>query len=327
MRLGTLQGTATTRRKNSGADVQTTLRKTVALTGTGLHTGRPARVTISPAAAEFGIWFRRADCPTGDPYIPARWDRVERMPLCTRLVNEAGVSVSTVEHLMAALAGCGVHNAMVEVSGPEVPILDGSAAPFAQALLGAGVRRLDAPVHALRVTRPVEVEAPGGARARLEPADTLSIAFEISFADAAIGAQRRTLDMSNGAFVRELCNARTFCRSADIDTMHEAGLARGGTLENAVVVDGARVLNPGGLRHADEPVRHKMLDALGDLALAGGPMLAAYTGYRAGHALTNRLLRELFSTPGAVEWVECDAGCERRLPGMGISLADLAAVA
>jgi UDP-3-O-[3-hydroxymyristoyl] N-acetylglucosamine deacetylase len=299
----------------------------VALTGTGLHTGRPVRVTLSPAAAEFGIWFRRTDVQAVDPYIPALWDRVEAAPLCTRLVNDSGVPVSTVEHLMAALAGCGIHNAMIDVSGPEVPILDGSGAPFAQAILAAGARRLDVPVRALRVLRPVEVEAPGGARARLEPAETLSITFEIAFADSAIGRQRHALDMSNGSFVRELCDSRTFCRSADIDTMRAAGLARGGSFDNAVVVDGERVLTPGGLRHPDEPVRHKMLDALGDLALAGAPLLGAYTGDRAGHALTNRLLRTLFATPDAVEWVECDAAMERRLPGMGVSLADLAAVA
>ncbi|RDC72759.1 UDP-3-O-acyl-N-acetylglucosamine deacetylase [Rhodovulum sp. 12E13] len=307
--------------------MQTTLRRPVALSGIGLHTGRPARVTISPAAAELGIWFHRTDVKAADPYIAARWDGVEQVPLCTRLVNEDGVSVSTVEHLMAALAGCGVHNAMIEVTGPEIPILDGSAAAFAQAILGAGVRRLDTPVRALRVCRPVEVAGPGGALARIEPAEGLSIAFEIDFADAAIGRQRLSLDMGNGAFVRELCDSRTFCRAADIDRMRAAGLALGGTLDNAVVVEGDRVLSPGGLRHSDEPVRHKMLDALGDLALAGAPLLGAYTGRRAGHALTNGLLRALFATPGAVEWVECDAECQRRLPGMGVRLADLAAVA
>jgi UDP-3-O-[3-hydroxymyristoyl] N-acetylglucosamine deacetylase len=252
---------------------------------------------------------------------------VEHAPLCTRLVDDTGVSVSTVEHLMAALWGCGVHNATIEVSGPEVPILDGSAAPFAQAILAAGVRRLAAPVRALRVRRTVEVVGRDGASAMLEPGEGLSIAFEIDFPDAAIGRQRRTLDMANGAFVRELCDSRTFCRSADVGSMRAAGMALGGTLDNAVVVEGERVLTPGGLRHPDEPVRHKMLDALGDLALAGAPLLGAYTGRRAGHALTNRLLHALFDTPDAVEWIECDPDCERRLPGMGVSLADLAAVA
>lgn len=307
--------------------MQTTLRKSVSLSGTGLHTGRPVRVTLMPAAAEFGIWFRRTDAVEGDPLIPARWDLVEQVPLCTRLVNSDRVSVSTVEHLMAALAGCGIHNAMVEVSGPEVPILDGSAAPFVQAILAAGTRRLDAPVRALKVLRDVRVEGEGGAWAELLPADGLSIAFEIDFDDAAIGRQRHSLEMANGAFVRELCDSRTFCRRADVEAMRAAGLARGGTLNNAVVVEGAAVLTPGGMRHADEPVRHKMLDALGDLALAGAPILGAYRGYKAGHALTNQLLRELFMAPDAFEWVACDAACLRRLPGMGVTLADLPAVA
>jgi UDP-3-O-[3-hydroxymyristoyl] N-acetylglucosamine deacetylase len=310
-----------------GTMVQTTLKKPITLTGTGLHSGRPARVTIRPAAAEFGIWFRRTDAVAGDPLVPARWDAVEQAPLCTKLANADGVSVSTVEHLMAALAGCGIHNATVEVSGPEVPILDGSAAPFVRALLAAGQRRLAAPLRALAVRRAVEVTGPGGARARLEPAEALSLAFEIDFADAAIGRQRRTLDMANGTFVRELCDSRTFCRRADVEAMRAAGLALGGTLDNAVVVEGAEILTPGGLRHADEPVRHKMLDALGDLALAGAPLLAAYTGTRAGHALTNQLLRQLFATPGAVAWVECDAARASRLPGMGVSASDLPAVA
>ncbi|MEM0934926.1 MAG: UDP-3-O-acyl-N-acetylglucosamine deacetylase [Pseudomonadota bacterium] len=307
--------------------MQTTLRKSVALTGVGLHSGRPARVTLSPASAEFGIWFKRADAVAGDPLIAARWDLVEQAPLCTRLVNADGVSVSTVEHIMAALAGCGIHNAMIEVSGPEVPILDGSSAQFVQAILAAGVRALDAELRAFRVAKPLRVDGAGGAWAQLTPSQSLSIAFEIEFDDAAIGRQARRLDMANGAFVRELCDSRTFCRRADVEQMREAGLALGGSLRNAVVVEGDAILTPGGLRHPDEPVRHKMLDALGDLALAGAPILGAYHGHRAGHALTNRLLQALFSTPGALEVVTCDGAHLRRLPGMGVSLADLAAVA
>ena len=312
----------TERRRN----VQTTLKRSVKLTGTGLHSGRPVQLTLSPAAADFGIWFRRTDPVIGDPLIPAVWSAVRQEPLCTTLVNVDGVGVSTVEHVLAALAGCGVHNVLVEVSGPEVPILDGSAAPFAEAILAAGVRRLDAPLHALKVVRPVEVRD-GASWARLEPSDRLHISFEIDFPDAAIGHQARALDMANGAFLRELCDSRTFCRRADVEQMRAAGKALGGTVHNAVVVEGDAILTPGGLRHADEPVRHKMLDALGDLALAGAPLLGRYTGYRAGHALTNALLRRLFATPGAVASIECDASCLRRLPGVGVSLADLPAVA
>ncbi|WP_116133936.1 UDP-3-O-acyl-N-acetylglucosamine deacetylase [Tropicimonas sp. IMCC34043] len=306
--------------------MQTTLKSPARLLGAGLHSGRPARIVILPAPADTGIRFRRSDVTDRDAWVDARWDMTKHVPLCTRLVNADGVSVSTVEHVMAALAGLGVHNAVVEVSGPEVPILDGSAAPFVRAILKAGLRPLDAPVRALRILKAVEV-SDGPARARLSPSDGLQIDFEIDFDVAAIGRQVRGLDMANGAFVRELCDSRTFCRLSDVEYMQANGLALGGSAENAVVFDGDQVVTPGGLRHGDEPVRHKMLDALGDLALAGAPILGRYTGVRAGHTLTNRLLRKLFATPGAVEWTVCDAALQRRLPGVGVSLADLAAVA
>lgn len=306
--------------------VQTTLNKSVTLSGVGLHSGRPARITLKPSTADQGIWFRRTDEVQGAPFIAARWDGVVESPLCTLLTNESGVSLSTVEHVMAALAGCGVHNALVEVSGPEVPILDGSAAPFVEAILSVGLRGLDAPVRALRVLKPVEVRQ-GKALARLEPSDSLHIDFGIDFDDAAIGAQAKSMNMANGAFVRELCDSRTFCRAADVDAMHAVGKALGGTYENAVVVEGDRVLSPGGLRHDDEPVRHKMLDALGDLALAGKPILGRYTGRRAGHALTNALLRALFADPSSYEVVTCDEAMARRLPGTGLKTRDLCLVA
>jgi UDP-3-O-[3-hydroxymyristoyl] N-acetylglucosamine deacetylase len=175
---------------------------------------------------------------------------------------------------MAALAGCAIHNALIEIDGPEVPILDGSAEPFVATFWRAGLQPQDATVRAISVLRPVEIRE-GEAVARLEPADMLEIDFRIDFAEAAIGRQERSLLMANGAFVRELSDSRTFCRQSDVDAMRQKGLALGGTLENAVVFDGDRVVSPGGLRHADEPVRHKMLDALGDLALAGGPTAGA----------------------------------------------------
>jgi UDP-3-O-[3-hydroxymyristoyl] N-acetylglucosamine deacetylase len=296
--------------------MQTTVRKTIRLKGTGLHSGRSARVAIRPSAANMGIWFERSDLP-GAPKIPARHDAVERSPLCTMLVNEAGVSVSTVEHLMAALSGCGVLNAIVEVDGPEVPILDGSAAEFVRAILKAGVRKLAAPVHVIEVLRRVSVSEEG-AIASLEPATELEIDFSIDFADAAIGRQRKVMRLSNGSFVRELCDSRTFCLRSEVERMLAMGKALGGSLDNAVVFDGGRVENPGGLRHADEAVRHKMLDAMGDLALAGAPILGRYTGVRAGHAMTNRLLHKLFADPLAYRVRTLDeAGC-RLLPGAGL---------
>ena len=175
---------------------------------------------------------------------------------------------------------------------------------------------------AIRVLMPVEVRD-GDAVARLEPADMLEIDFQIDFAEAAIGRQTKRLNLANGAFVRELSDSRTFCRQIDVDAMRANGLALGGTLENAVVFQGDQVLSPGGLRHADEPVRHKMLDALGDLSLAGAPILGRYTGIRAGHAMTNRLLRALFAQPDAWERVEVGAQTLGKLPGVGVIAADL----
>jgi UDP-3-O-[3-hydroxymyristoyl] N-acetylglucosamine deacetylase len=302
--------------------VQQTLKSAVAFTGAGLHSGAEARLVVRPAPAGHGIWFRRTDVADRVAMVPARWDAVVASRLCTVVANAEGVQVSTIEHLMAALAGCAVHNALIEIDGGEVPILDGSAAPFVEAVLAAGVVVQDAPVRAIRVLAPVEVRD-GAALARLEPSDMLEIDFRIDFEETAIGQQEKRLNMANGAFVRELSDSRTFCREADVSAMRARGLALGGTYENAVVFDGDRVLSPGGLRHADEPVRHKMLDALGDLALAGGPILGRYTGVRAGHALTNRLLRRLFATPGAARPVVCAAPMGQKLPGVGVGLADL----
>lgn len=307
--------------------MQNTLKSPVRFTGVGLHSGRPVSLRVCPASADYGIWFHRTDIRLGDAMIPALWDRVEISPLCTKLVNESGVSVSTVEHLMAALAGCGIHNAKIELDGPEVPILDGSSAQFVDAFLARGLQRLDVPVRAWKVMRTVTTESADGF-ARLAPAPLLSIDFEIEFDEAAIGRQRRALTLANGAFVRELCDSRTFCRRADVEAMQANGLALGGVPGvNAVVFDGPRVQSGAGLRHGDEPVRHKMLDAVGDLALAGAPILGAYTGKRAGHAMTNRLLQALFETPGAVRMVECDAEMAAQLPGAGVRRAEVPAVA
>jgi len=307
--------------------LQTTIRNAVTFDGVGLHSGKPARMTIRPAGPGFGIVFRRTDCALGQGDIPARWDLVRQSPLCTRLINRFGIELSTVEHIMAAMVGCGLHNALVEVSGPEIPIMDGSAAVFVRAILAKGLRRSAAPVRALRVNRPVEVRR-GSAAARLVPHDTLLIEFSIEFEDAAIGRQRKLLNMSNGSFVRELSNSRTFCRQADVDAMLANGLAQGGTPGvNAVVFDGDRIVSPGGLRHADEPVRHKMLDALGDLGLAGLPILGHYQGLRAGHALTNDLLHALFADPAAFDIVECDDAMAARLPGAGVHVTEIPEVA
>jgi UDP-3-O-[3-hydroxymyristoyl] N-acetylglucosamine deacetylase len=312
---------APTRQTIPGAEMQTTLKSTCKLIGTGLHSGRPARLVLRPAESG-GIRFHRVDIKDRDNVIPARFDRVSDTRLCTLISNEDGVSVSTIEHLMAAFAGTGVTHAIIEIDGPEVPIMDGSSQRFVREILKSGLRDLPGLTYAIRVLKTVTVRE-GDALAQLSPAPALSIDFEIDFSDAAISRQTKELSMANGAFVHELSDCRTFCRRADVEKMQASGLALGGSLDNAIVVDGAMVLNPGGLRRSDEFVRHKMLDALGDLALAGAPVLGAYRGVRAGHDLTNRLLRELFATPDAWEVAVVGSDAERHLPGAGVGLADL----
>ena len=306
--------------------MQTTLQHDVTFQGVGLHTGQPVHVVLHPARAGHGIVFRRTDVLSGNALIPARWDHVILSSLNTRIENFAGVSVSTIEHLMAAFAGCGVHNVLIDIDGPEVPILDGSAAEFVRGIIGAGLAELDAPLWAIEVLQTVTA-VQGDATASLSPAPSLHIDFTIDFADAAIGHQAKTLNMANGTFVRELCDSRTFCRQVDVARMQAEGKALGGTLLNAVVVDGDTILSPGGLRHQDEAVRHKMLDALGDLNTATAPILGRYTGHKAGHALTNQLLRTLFATPGAWRLVKCNPRIAARLPGASLHLADFARVA
>ncbi|RYH02690.1 UDP-3-O-acyl-N-acetylglucosamine deacetylase [Salipiger sp. IMCC34102] len=305
--------------------MQTTLKSDVTFDGIGLHSGRAARLTLRPAPADHGIVFRRVDQAGQGIDLPALWDHVEISPLNTRL-RVGNTTVSTIEHLMAALAGCGVHNALVEIDGPEVPIMDGSSVDFVRGIVGAGLRRMLPAMQAIKILDEVRVTQ-GDAWASLRPATSLQIDFDIDFADAAIGRQSKTLNMANGSFVHELCDSRTFCRNADVEAMRAQGLALGGTIENAVVVDKDRVLTPGGLRHADEAVRHKMLDALGDLYTAGAPILGRYTGHKAGHNLTNALLRALFDRPEAWRMVTCSDQIAARLPGHGVTRHDLFAVA
>ena len=286
-------------------------------------------MVVRPASAEYGIWFRRTDIEDRDNMIPAHWSAVSNTRLCTLIENNSGVTVSTIEHVMAALAGCGVHNALIEIDGPEVPAMDGSSADFVEAFVAKGFQELSAPVRVIEILEAVEIEV-NGAKATLAPSDTLEIDFHIDFPDTAIGKQSKSLNMANGSFVRELCDSRTFCRKSDIEFMQQNGRALGGDISdvvNAVVFDGDAVLSRGGLRHADEPVRHKMLDALGDLALAGAPIKGRYCGNRAGHAVTNKLLRALFANPQAYRMITCSPELADRLPGVGVKKADLAAVA
>ncbi|MGF1658990.1 MAG: UDP-3-O-acyl-N-acetylglucosamine deacetylase [Rubrimonas sp.] len=289
--------------------MQRTLARSVGLSGVGLHGGAPARLTLRPAPADAGIVFCRIDVADRDQRVPARWDRVSDTRLNTTISNAEGVSVSTIEHLMAALAASGVDNALIDIDGPEIPIMDGSAAPFLRAIRSVGLAAQGAPRRAIRVLRPVSVRR-GDATASLSPSDRFEIGFAIDFADAAIGAQSGDLVVDGDSFARELADCRTFGRLAEIEQLRRMGLALGGGLHNAIVVDGDRVLNPEGLRRSDEFVRHKMLDAVGDLALAGAPILGRYEGARAGHEVTNLLLRALFSDAAAWAWVDAPEACD-----------------
>lgn len=230
--------------------------------------------------------------------IPALWDMVNDTLLSTCIANDSGASVSTIEHIMAALAGCGVHNAIIELDGPEVPIMDGSAVRFVTEIQRAGLVEQKQTVSVLEIKKTVRVNK-GSAFAELSPLDRFTIDFTIEFPETIVGHQSASLDMRNGNFVHDLANCRTFCRAEDVDYMKAAGRALGGSLENALVIDGDHYQNPEGTRRDDECVRHKMLDALGDLMLAGAPILGQYQGYKAGHSLTNMLLRKVFETPGA----------------------------
>ena len=293
------------------ATCQTTLATRVRCSGVGLHSGTDVRMVLRPAPADSGIAFRRIDLP-GQPLIPARWDHALDSPLCSAL-GCGTTRVATVEHLLSAFAGTGVDNALVDLDGPELPIMDGSASPFVFLIACAGRQVQTAPRRALRIDRPVRVRD-GLREVRLAPSapgttpDGLSVAFRIDFASPAIARQSCTLALGSASYTREVARARTFGFLDEVDRLRAAGLARGGSLDNAVVIDGDRVLNAGGLRYPDEFVRHKVLDAIGDLYLAGAPILGRYTGVRAGHALNLRLLQTLFATPDAATWVDAPAG-------------------
>lgn len=278
-----------------------TLSTSAEFTGTGLHGGRPVKMTVSPAAPGTGVVFVRVDAEPGQQTIPARYDLVTDTQLCTKLSNEYGVSVGTVEHVMAAIAGCGITDARIMLDGPEVPIMDGSSEPFVRGFANAGIVDHDDTVKAIRIIAPIVVEE-DGKRAALVPSDRMEMNYAISFEDEAIGDQQLGMKLANGAFVDELSDCRTFGHLREVEQLRSMGLAKGGGLHNAIVVDNGRVLNPEGLRRPDEFVRHKMLDAVGDLALAGAPIIGRYEGYKAGHGITNRLLRALFANPEAWTW-------------------------
>src|SRR5271165_1490913 len=277
---------------------QHTLKASISCVGIGLHSGQRVSMTLRPAPVDHGIVFRRTDIGVD---IPARFDRVVDTRLATVLAD-SDARIGTIEHVMAALAGCGIDNAVVEIDGPEPPILDGSAAQFVFLLDCAGVVVQDAPRATIEILRPVRV-TDGDAFAELRPPvpgiASLDMALSIDFPAVAIGRQALSVRLTPENFRLELARARTFTLAEEVAQLRAAGLAQGGSLENAVVVDQARVLNVAGLRMPDEFVRHKLLDAVGDLALAGAPLLGRFVAHRSGHTLNHRLLRAVFADRSA----------------------------
>lgn len=266
--------------------------------GVGIHTGAYTRVSVRPAGVDAGIVFVRTDVTDADNRVPVAPETVCRTQLGTVIGNAAGVTVATIEHLMAALVMLGVDNAVVEVDGPEMPIMDGSSLPFVRVLDRAGLRLQDAPRRYIEILETVEV-IDGDKRAALKPADGFEVAFEIRFPTPVIGTQAIDMPMDEWAFRDELADCRTFGFLHEVEALRGMGLARGGSMDNVVVIDGDRVLNPEGLRRPDEFVRHKALDAIGDLYVLGAPLLGRFEGELAGHAMNNLLVRALAAKPSA----------------------------
>ena len=282
---------------------QNTLLSTLRFDGVGVHSGKPVSMTLSPADANTGVVFSRTDLP-GSPDIQGDVSAVSATALCTVLGDMRGAHVVTIEHLMAALRAMEVDNVLVELDAPEVPVLDGSSAPFVEAIREAGLRRQAERRRYIRVVKPVRVDN-GASWGVLTPYDRSRFEVEIDFAQGVIGRQIFAADLSPETFVREMSRARTFGFMKDVERLWAAGFALGSSLENSVVIgDDERIINPEGLRYADEFVRHKALDAVGDLALAGAPILATYRSYRGGHGLNAMMLQALFADDTAWEWTD-----------------------
>lgn len=283
--------------------MQKTLSAPVSFYGIGLHTGRAVTMTVHPAAVNHGVVFKRVDVIGKDNIIPARHDHVIDTRLCTVIGNEAGASVGTIEHLMAALAGCGIDNALVEVDAPELPIMDGSSKEFTQGFDHIGIVTQAAPRRALKVLKEVSV-TDGAKRASIKPSVLPVYTGTIEYDNTHVGTQSYSLKLVNGNFRHDLADCRTFCLAADVEAMRKAGLALGGSLSNAVVVDDTGVLNEDGLRCTDEFIRHKLLDAIGDLSLAGALVIGHYTAVRPGHDLNAKLLSALMADVSAYEMID-----------------------
>jgi UDP-3-O-[3-hydroxymyristoyl] N-acetylglucosamine deacetylase len=278
--------------------VQRTLKGPIHCDGVALHSGEEISMTMIPGQADSGIIFKRIDVVGQDALIPATWDRVIDTRMCTTIANNDGVRVATIEHLMAAVAGCGIDNLLIEIDGAEIPAMDGSSGPFVAMIESVGVVEQDSPRRVVRVLKPVSVED-GDSRASLTPGPYCTLDMEIDFDSGVIAQQALSVGLVNGSFCKELAQARTFGFLHEVEQLRAAGLAKGGSLDNAVVVSGDEVLNEGGLRYDDEFVRHKTLDAVGDLYLAGGQIIGGFSATRTGHTLNNALLRALFADDDA----------------------------
>lgn len=273
---------------------QTTLAHSVQCAGVGLHTGRMVHMTLLPAQANAGITFLREDVGGRDAEVPARWDLVSETTLGTTITNKHGVSVATIEHLMAALWGCGVDNAIVMLDGLEVPIMDGSSEPFVALIDQAGITALKTPRKMIEILKPVQI-VDGKSRVMLSPYDGFTVNMEIDFPGTIVDRQSLAYDFDAITFKDMLGRARTFCFEYEVEKMHQMGLARGGSLANAIVVGKEAILNKEGLRYTDEFVRHKALDCVGDMFLSGHYIKGAIMAYRPGHKVNNLLLRQLFA--------------------------------
>ncbi|PPR76031.1 MAG: UDP-3-O-acyl-N-acetylglucosamine deacetylase [Alphaproteobacteria bacterium MarineAlpha3_Bin5] len=280
---------------------QRTLNGSISCNGVGLHSGAEISLRILPAEENSGIIFKRSDL--SNSIIPGNWKYVVDTQMCTVLGNSNGDKVGTVEHLMAAFAGCGVDNATVEINGPEVPIMDGSSACFVEMIRDSGVVELDEARRVLRVLKEIEV-SDQGRKVSLKPSNRPEFGIQIVYGDHIVSHQSISLEVVNGSFCKELAEARTFGFLQEVEALRAAGLALGGSLDNSIVVDTekGRILNDGGLRQKDEFVRHKVLDAVGDLYLSGGQIIGKFEGYCSGHNLNNRLLQALFSDKKAWIW-------------------------
>jgi UDP-3-O-[3-hydroxymyristoyl] N-acetylglucosamine deacetylase len=283
--------------------LQTTLKRQTECAGVGLHTGQDVLMVLKPAPVDSGIVFDRVDLDLEDIRVEARFDSVGETMLGTSIANKSGASVATIEHLMAALSALGIDNLIVEIDGPELPIMDGSSAYFVELLDKAGVRSQSKTRRHIKILHPI-VFADGEKRGELHPADGFTAEFEIDFDCPVIQKQKYTFDLSAEAFRDEIASARTFGNLKDVDQLRAAGLGRGASLDNTIVIDGEDIMNAGGLRFEDEFVRHKVLDAVGDLYLAGAPIVGHFIGIRAGHGVNNSLLRALFDNPDKWAYVE-----------------------